>query len=132
MAAELPPQLQDQLAQLQTLQQQLTMTVQQRQQIEFQVKDTQRALEELESLASDAPVYRSVGSLFVRTPGRDAVKKQLADEVESLQVRLKGFEKQEGRLKEKATELQSKVQAAVKNLGASGGPKPAAARKTGA
>jgi len=129
MAAELPPQLQDQLAQLQTLQQQLAVMVQQRQQLEFQIKDTQRALEELESVEANAPVYRSVGSLLVRTPGREVVKKQLSDEVETLQVRLKGFEKQEGRMKEKATELQSKLQAAVKNLGVPSAAKAPAARK---
>jgi len=131
MAAELPPQLQDQLAQLQTLQQQLTLTVQQRQQIEFQVKDAQRALEELETVAADAPVYRNVGGLLVRTPGREAVKKQVQDDVESLQVRLKGFEKQEARLKEKATELQSKVQAALKNMGSPPASRPASGRKSG-
>lgn len=121
MAIELPPQLQDQLAQLQNLQRQLQVTIQQRQQFEFQVREAERALEELERLEADAPVYRSVGGLLVRTAGRDAVKKQLADEKESLGVRLRGFEKQEGRLKEKATELQSKVQAGLKTLGA-GGP----------
>ncbi len=116
MANELPPQLQDQLAQLQNLQQQLTVTIQQRQQIEFQVKEAQRAIEELERIEEKAPVYRSVGSLLVKTSGRDTVKKQLLEEKESLEVRLRGFEKNEGRLKEKATELQSKVQASVKNL----------------
>lgn len=129
MATDLPPQLQDQLAQLQNLQQQLQVAAQQRQQIEYQVKESQRALEELENVAADTPVYRSVGSLLVKTPGRDAVKKQLADEIETLQVRLKGFEKQEGRIKEKATELQSKLQAAVKNLQAPGTKAAPAARK---
>jgi prefoldin beta subunit len=118
MATELPPKLQDQLAQLQGLQQQLQIAVQQRQQLEFQARDAERALDELGNVADDAAVYRSVGSLLIRTPGRDAVQKQLKDEVETLQVRLKTVEKQEARLKEKATELQSKLQAALKNLSA--------------
>lgn len=125
MAVELPPQLQDQLAQLQNLQQQLQLAVQQRAQLEFQLKESERALEELATLAKDAPVYRSVGSLLVRTAGPDAVQKRLSEDKESLEVRLKAFEKQEGRLKEKATELQSKLQAALKNLSAS---KPATGR----
>lgn len=116
MAAELPPQLQDQLAQLQTVQQQLQLAAQQRAQLEFQLREAERALEELGKLEKDAPVYRSIGSLLIRTPGRDAVQKQLTEDKESLEVRLRGFEKQEGRLKEKATELQSRVQAALKNL----------------
>lgn len=131
MATELPPQLQDQIAQLQSLQQQLTVTAQQRQQIEFQLRETKRAVEELDAVAEGATIYRSVGSLLVKATGRDTVKKQLQDEAETLEVRLKAFEKQEGRLREKATELQSKVQAGVKSLG---GPAraPAGAKKPSA
>lgn len=130
MATELPPQLQDQLAQLQTLQQQLTVTVQQRQQLEYQSKEAQHALEELEKADEKTPIYRSVGSLLVKTQGRAAVQKQLKDEQETLDVRLKGFEKQEARIKEKVTELQSKLQAALKNLGATSSTPKAQARSS--
>lgn len=131
MATELPQQLQDQLVQLQNLQQQLAVVMQQRQQIEFQVKEAERAIEELAKVAKDTPVYRSVGGLLVRAESPEAARKQLGEEKESLEVRLRGFEKQEGRLKEKGTELQSRVQAALKNLGlepraAAGGKKSGA------
>lgn len=126
MAVELPPQLQDQLQQLQNLQQQLQVTSQQRGQIEFQIREAERALEELQTVADDAPVYRSVGGLLVKTEGKAAVEKRLKDEKETLDVRLAAYQKNEGRLKEKATELQSKLQAALKNLPAfQGGPAPA-------
>lgn len=129
MAVELPPQLQDQLQQLTNLQQQLQVAQQQRAQIEFQVREAERALEELSRVEDGAPVYRSVGALLVRTEGKAAVQKRLQEEKETLEVRLTGYQKQEGRLKEKATELQSKVQAALKNLSAlapgPGGKKPA-------
>lgn len=127
MATELPQQLQDQLAQLQNLQQQLQLTVQQRAQLEFQLKESDRAAEELGALDASAPVYRNVGRLLVKTAGRDAVQKKLQEDKESTEVRLRALEKQEGRLKERASELQSKLQAALKNLG---GAKPA--RATGA
>lgn len=113
---DLPPQLQDQLQQLQNLQQQLQMTQQQRAQLEFQVKETERALAELESIDEKAPIYRSVGAYLVKTEGKSAVEKRLKEEKETLDVRLGAYQKQEGRLKEKASELQSKVQAALKNL----------------
>lgn len=116
MAVDLPPQLQDQLGQLQNLQQQLQVTSQQRAQLEFQIKEAERALEELANVAENAPVYRSVGGLLVKTEGKAAVEKRLKDDKEALDVRLGAYQKQEGRLKEKATELQSKLQAALKNL----------------
>lgn len=130
MAVELPPQLQDQLQQLQNLQQQLQVTSQQRGQIEFQMREAERALEELQTVADDAPVYRSVGGLLVKTEGKPAVEKRLKDEKETLDVRLAAYQKNEGRLKEKATELQSKLQAALKNLPAfQGGSGPAPSKK---
>jgi prefoldin beta subunit len=113
---ELPQQLQDQLGQLQNLQQQLQVTSQQRAQLEFQVKESERALEELVTVDEKAPIYRSVGSLLVRTGGKTEVEKRLKDEKETLEVRLAQYTKQESRLKEKATELQTKLQAALKNL----------------
>lgn len=116
MAVDLPPQLQDQLGQLQNLQQQLQVTSQQRAQLEFQIKEAERALEELVNVADSAPVYRSVGGLLVKTEGKAAVEKRLKDDKEALEVRLGAYQKQEGRLKEKATELQSRLQAALKNL----------------
>ena len=115
-SVDLPPQLQDQLGQLQNLQQQLQLTQQQRAQLEFQVKETERALTELENVDDKAPIYRSVGAYLVKTEGKAAVKKRLAEEKETLDVRLGAYQKQEGRLKEKATELQSRLQAALKNL----------------
>lgn len=113
---ELPQQLQDQLGQLQNLQQQLQVTSQQRAQLEFQVKESERALEELANVDAKAPIYRSVGSLLVLTGGKAEVEKRLKDEKETLEVRLAQYAKQEGRLKEKAQELQVKLQAALKNL----------------
>ena len=130
MAVELPPQLQDQLQQLQNLQQQLQATSQQRGQIEFQIREAERALEELQNVADNAPVYRSVGGLLVKTEGKAAVEKRLKDDKETLDVRLAAYQKNEGRLKEKATELQSKLQAALKNLPAFQGGGPAPAKKS--
>ena len=116
MANELPPAVQEQLAQLQKLQSQLVMAQQQRQQIEFQARESERAAEELATIAEDAPVYRAAGGVFFRAAGRDEVVKRLMEEKELLDVRLAGFQKQEARVREAAQELQSKVQAALKNL----------------
>lgn len=129
MAVDLPPQLQDQLGQLQNLQQQLQVTSQQRAQLEFQMKEAERALEELATVGDDAPVYRSVGGLLVKTEGKQAVEKRLKDDKEALEVRLGAYQKQETRIKEKATELQTKLQAALKNLPAFQGASAASPSK---
>lgn len=118
---DLPPKLQEQLEQLQKLQNQLAVAQQQRQQLEYQVKESERALEELKQVADDAPVYRSVGAILFKTAGKKDVLTKLEEEKESLEIRLRGFQKQESRVKEQAQELQSKLQAALANTQAAAG-----------
>jgi prefoldin beta subunit len=121
MADEIPQKVQEQLEQLQRLQNQLAVAQQQRQQMEMQVREAERAIEELGSVADDAPVYRSVGSVLFRTSGKADTIAKLGEEKESLEVRLKSMEKQEARVKEAATQLQSQVRAALKNVPGFGG-----------
>ncbi len=112
---DLPPKIQEQLEQLQKLQNQLAVAQQQRQQLEYQVKESERAVDELKQVADDAPVYRSVGAILFKTSGKKDVLTKLEEEKESLEIRLRGFQKQESRVKEQAQELQSKLQAALAN-----------------
>ena len=113
MAGQLPPQIQNQLAQLQELQQQAQVIVQQRQQIELQVRELERTLEELAKVAPDAPLYRSVGSLLVKTQDREGLVNELTDQKETMTVRLESAKRQETRLRERVTALQTELQAAL-------------------
>lgn len=113
MAGQLPPQIQNQLAQLQELQQQAQVVVSQRQQLEMQVRELERTLEELAKVAKDAPLYRSVGSLLVRTSDREGLERELTDQKETTTVRLESAKRQEGRLRERVTALQTELQAAL-------------------
>lgn len=111
--SNLPPQLQNQLQQFQQMQQQLQMIVQQRTQVELRLRDTDKALEELAKLKGETPIYKSIGSLLVKTPDKKSVQKELSETKETLEIRKKTLEEQEGRLKEKTQELQSKIQNAL-------------------
>lgn len=113
MAGQLPPQIQNQLAQLQELQQQAQVIVSQRQQLEVQVRELERTLEELAKVPADAPLYRSVGSLLVRTPDREGLVTELTDQKETTTVRLESARRQEQRLRERVTALQTELQAAL-------------------
>ena len=64
MTSELPPQIQNQIAQLQQVQQQVQALSMQKSQIEAMQKESKMALEDLERLADDAVIYRSVGELL--------------------------------------------------------------------
>ena len=113
MAGSLPPQIQNQLAQLQELQQQAQVIVSQRQQLEAQVRELERTLEELAKVPQEAPLYRSVGSLLVKTTDRAALEGELADQKETTTVRLESAKRQETRLRERVTALQTELQAAL-------------------
>ncbi len=113
MAAELPPQVQNQLAQLQQLQGQAQAVIQQRQQLEMQVRELERTIEDLAKIEAGTPVYRSVGSLLIRAKDPEALKRELADQKETLDVRLSSAKRQEDRLRERVTALQHELQAAL-------------------
>ena len=113
MAGQIPPQIQNQLAQLQELQNQAAIVVQQRQQLELQVREVERTLEELGKIARDAPLYKSVGSLLVRASDREGLERDLQDQKETMTVRLESAKRQEQRLRERVTALQTELQAAL-------------------
>ncbi|MEM2935478.1 MAG: prefoldin subunit beta [Candidatus Thermoplasmatota archaeon] len=110
---DLPPQVQNQLRQLQQLQQQMELLLQQKLQIEIRLRDAEDALDELNKLEENADVYKGVGNLIVKSE-KDRLIKELQEEKENLEIRKKTMESQENRLKEKINELQSKIQEALK------------------
>ncbi|RLI84004.1 prefoldin subunit beta [Archaeoglobales archaeon] len=108
MSTELPPQLQNMVAQLQQLQQQLQIVVNQRLQLDSTLKETEMALEELQK-KEDTIVYKAVGGILVQT-SKDEMVKELEEKTETLKIRIKTLERQEEKLKERLMELQKKVQ----------------------
>jgi len=118
MAEEgLSPQLQDQITRLQQARSQVQMLAQQRQQIELQLREIEEASKELDSATDTTPIYKSVGALLIKTKGKGELKKELASNKESLEIRKTTLEKQESRSREKLNELQSKVENALKLAG---------------
>jgi prefoldin beta subunit len=111
---DMPQQVQDQLGRLQQLQSQFQVIQQQRQQVELRLKEVEEALEELNKAKEKTPIYKSVGSILIKTEGKTDVIKELETTKESLDLRKNTLHKQEGRTREKLTELQSKVQNALK------------------
>jgi prefoldin beta subunit len=112
MSAELPPQVQNQIAQLQQIQQQIQALAMQKSQIEAMQKESKMALEELEKLADDAVVYRSVGELVIKTSKEESITK-LKDREETLSLRLQSISRQEERLTTRFKQLQEQVQQAL-------------------
>ena len=106
---ELPPQLQEQLARLQQLQQTLQAVTSQKQQLEIELSETDRALSELDKITDQTPVYKSVGSLLLKSE-RQTVLSELKERKELLGTRITVLGRQEERTKDRMKELQTKLQ----------------------
>lgn len=106
---DISPKLQNQLAQYQQLQQQIQVLSSQRYQFEAQSKEVARAIEELNSLPEDAVIYKNIGSLLIRSGTRESVLKDLNEQKETLEVRMKTVERQEKFLRERYQALQDEL-----------------------
>ncbi len=107
--SRLPPQIQQRLLRLQQLQQTLQGVMAQKQQLELQLTEVERAVNELEKLAETAVIYKSIGALLVKSK-KDNVTTELTERKELLKLRVDVLAKQEGRLQTQVKDLQEKLQ----------------------
>lgn len=105
------PQLQNQIAQFQQLQQQLQAVSSQKIQMESQLKEIKKAMGELDKASGD--VYKNVGSLMIKIDDKEALKKELEESVETFEVRIKSIDRQEKNLREKYNEMQTSIKIAM-------------------
>ena len=116
MSSEVPPQVQNQIAQLQQVQQQLQAMVSQKAQVEMILRDVEEALNELESLPDDSVVYKGVGEILVKTK-KEMAKEELEEKKETFQVRLKSLDKQIERLQTRFKQLQEQIRNVLGPMG---------------
>lgn len=111
------PKVQNQLAMLQQVQQQLQTILQQKAQFEMAVREAKRAQEEIADSPEDAVMYMSVGTIMMQKK-KDVVNTKLGEKVETLELRIKSLEKQEKLLQGKFEQLQAQIKAAIEGKGA--------------
>lgn len=105
----LPPQVQQRLLRLQQLQQTLQGVLTQKQQLELELSEVEQALGELEKLTDASVIYKSIGSLLVKSK-RANVTTELNERKELLNMRISVLGKQEERLRTQVKDLQDKLQ----------------------
>ncbi len=110
---ELPPYLREQLARYDQAQQNLQAVLVQKQQVELELSETEKALEELGKASESEPVYKFAGNLLVKVKKDDMVK-ELNEKKELASTRKMVLAKQESRFRETLKDLQGKIDEAVK------------------
>ena len=120
---QIPPLVQEQLAKLQQTQQNLQSILAQKQQLEFDKLETEKALEELKKANDDDMVFKHAGTILIKSNKKDLIeeldeKKELANTKASL------LTKQEERLKITLKEGETKIQEMIKNQSVVGTQQP--------
>ncbi len=113
---EMPSKMEDQIARYEQMRGQLQMIMEQKYHMSNQMKEMERALEELADVDEETPVYRSVGSLLIKAPSPKELEAKLTEEKETIEVRLKSMEKQEQQLTEKVKDLEQELQSAMQGM----------------
>ncbi|MDG7007396.1 MAG: prefoldin subunit beta [Nitrososphaerota archaeon] len=110
---ELPPVLREQLARYDQTQQNLQAVLAQKQQVELELGEAEKALEELGKASDSEAVYKFAGNLLVKVKKEDMVK-ELSEKKELANTRKMVLAKQEARFRESLKDLQTRIDDAVK------------------
>jgi prefoldin beta subunit len=110
---EVPPWLKEQLERYEQLQQNLQSVLVQKQQVDLESIEIDKALEELNKSADDVKVYKSAGTVMVSSNKADVVK-NLTESKDLSNTKITVLNKQEERLKESLKEVQEKLDEAMK------------------
>jgi len=115
---QIPPWLQEQLAKLQQTQQNLQSILAQKQQLQMDQLESEKALEELNKAEENDIVYKHVGSILIKSTKKELLS-EIQEKKELSNTRATVLSKQEERVKQNLKEQESKINEMVK--GASSG-----------
>jgi prefoldin beta subunit len=116
---QIPPWLQEQVGRLQQLQQNLQSIMLQKQHVESEHLETERALELLLKANDDDIVYKTAGSILVKSD-KTTLLSELQEKKELANTRLTVLSKQEVRVKENLKEAETKIREMLRGSSQSG------------
>ena len=109
---KITPEAQQTLLELQTFQQQMQTVLIQKETLNMQNMEIDKALEELGKV-KDEDVFKAVGPILIKSE-KGKLKNELEEKKETIDLRLKSLQKQEARMKEKLEESQKKLEGILK------------------
>lgn len=121
-AGQMPPWLQEQLMKLQQSQQNLQSIMTQKQHLEIEKAETEKALEELKKVADGDAVFKQAGTVLIKSKKQELID-ELEERIEMTKTRSTVLEKQETRLKENLKEQETKITEMMKGGSANVPPK---------
>ena len=110
----MPPWLQEQIMKLQQSQQNLQSIMTQRQHLEMEKAETEKALEELKKITDTDSVFKQAGTILIKSDKKTLIA-ELEEKVELSKTRSTVLEKQEVRVKETLKEQEAKITEMMKS-----------------
>ena len=110
---QIPPMIQEQLSKLQQTQQNLQMIMAQKQQLELEQLETEKALVELNKANDDDAVFKHAGTILIKSNKKDLIE-ELEEKKELAKTKASLLAKQEERLKIGLKEQETKIQEMIK------------------
>ena len=107
-SGQMPPWLQEQLMKLQQSQQNLQSIMNQKQHLEIEKAETEKALEELRKVTDGDSVFKYAGTVLIKSNKQDLID-ELEEKQEMAKTRATVIEKQEARVKETLKEQEAKI-----------------------
>jgi prefoldin beta subunit len=105
---QIPPWLQEQVGRLQQLQQNLQSIMGQKQHLEMDQLETERALEILKKAGDNDAVFKNAGSILIKSTKISLIA-ELEEKKELANTRITVLSKQEIRVKENLKEAETKI-----------------------
>ena len=110
---QIPPMVQEQLAKFQQTQQNFQSILMQKQQLESQKLETEKALEEIKKASDDDAVFKHAGTIMIKSNKKDLLE-ELEEQMELAKTKASLLAKQEERLKTTLQEQETKIQEMMK------------------
>ena len=117
----MPPWLQEQLMKMQQSQQNLQSIMTQKQHLDIEKAETEKALEELRKIADGDAVFKQAGTILIKSKKQELID-ELEERIELTKTRSTVLEKQETRLKETLKEQEIKITEMMKGGSANAPP----------
>ena len=111
---QMPPWLQEQIGKLQQSQQNLQSIMAQKQQVEMDSAEADKALEELKKASDDDQVFKHAGSILIKST-KNVLIEELEEKKELAKTKITVLTKQEERIKTSLQEQEKKIQEMLKN-----------------
>jgi len=113
MSFQIPKDLQDKLTRFEQVKAQLQMVMTQKGEMDAHHREMKEAVKALESSAG-GDVFRRIGDLLIKVDDIDVLKKEMKEELETMEARLTSMDKQEKSIKEMYEKLGSEINDALK------------------